>query len=91
MDALDVDFSILLDNVTIARSRKHITKYYDMSEIGNFPTRLKPKSFYTDIARDEDTISYNDIYSILMNLITSEMPLNTRIMKLDMISSSTKF
>ena len=68
MDALDVDFSILLDNVTIARSRKHITKYYDMSEIGNFPTRLKPKSFYTDIARDEDTIAYNDIYSILMNL-----------------------
>lgn len=68
MDALGVDFSILLDNVTIARSRKHITKYYDMSEIGNFPTRLKPKSFYTDIARDEDTIAYNDIYSILMNL-----------------------
>lgn len=68
MDALDVDFSILLDNVTIARSRKHITKYYDMSEIGNFPTRLKPKSFYTDIAKKEDSIGYNEIYFILMNL-----------------------
>ena len=71
MDALDVDFSILLDNVTIARSRKHITKYYDMSEIGNFPTRLKPKSFYTDIAKDEDTIGYNDLYTTLMNLTMS--------------------
>lgn len=29
MNILDIDFSILLDNVTIARSRKHITKYYD--------------------------------------------------------------
>ena len=43
MNSLDIDFSILLDNVTIARSRKHISKYYDMSEIGKFPTRLKPK------------------------------------------------
>ena len=42
-----MDFSILLDNVTIARSRKHITKYYDMTEIGKFPTRLKPISYYS--------------------------------------------
>ena len=68
MDALDVDFSILLDNVTIARSRKHITKYYDMSEIGDFPTRLQPRSFYTDIAKKEDNIGYNEIYTVLMNL-----------------------
>ena len=68
MASLDMDFSILLDNVTIARSRKHITKYYDMSEIGKFPTRLPPKSLYVDIARDEDTVGYNEIYSTLMNL-----------------------
>ena len=54
MSKLDIDFSILLDNVTIARSRKHITKYYDTSEIGQFPTRLKPVSYYCDIARKED-------------------------------------
>ena len=68
MSKLDIDFSILLDNVTIARSRKHITKYYDTSEIGKFPTRLKPISYYSDIAKKEDTIGYNDIFNTLMNL-----------------------
>lgn len=68
MSKLDIDFSILLDNVTIARSRKHITKYYDTSEIGKFPTRLKPISYYSDIAKKEDTIGYNDIFNTLMGL-----------------------
>lgn len=68
MSRLDIDFSILLDNVTIARSRKHITRYYDSSEIGSFPTRRKPVSYYCDIARKEDTLSYNDIFNTLMGL-----------------------
>lgn len=68
MKSLDIDFSILLDNVTIARSRKHITKYYDTSEIGSFPTRRKPISYYTDIAKQEDTIGYKAIYEELMHL-----------------------
>ena len=68
MSKLDIDFSILLDNVTIARSRKHITKYYDTSEIGQFPTRLKPVSYYCDIARKEDILGYNDIFETLMAL-----------------------
>jgi len=37
------DFFKLLDGITIARSRKHIEKYYDLSKIGKFPNRLKPK------------------------------------------------
>lgn len=68
MSKLDIDFSILLDNVTIARSRKHITKYYDTSEIGKFPTRLKPVSYYCDIARKQDVLGYNDIFETLMAL-----------------------
>lgn len=68
MSRLDIDFSILLDNVTIARSRKHIVRYYDSSEIGSFPTRRKPVSYYCDIARKEDTLSYNDIFNTLMGL-----------------------
>lgn len=68
MSKLDIDFSILLDNVTIARSRKHIVRYYDASEIGSFPTRRKPISYYCDIARKEDTLSYNDIFNTLMGL-----------------------
>ena len=42
LDSLSFDFFQLLDAVTIARSRKHIEKYYDISEIGKFPTRLPP-------------------------------------------------
>ena len=41
---LDFDFFELLDSVTIARSRKHIQAFYDMTEIGTFPERLAPKS-----------------------------------------------
>ena len=68
MNSLDMDFSILLDNVTIARSRKHITKYYDMSEIGHFPKRRKPISLYTDVAKDEDMVAYDDLFASLRQL-----------------------
>lgn len=65
---LDFDFFELLDSVTIARSRKHIEKYYDTNEIGKFPERLKPISLrpcLTDLSND---ISYNQIYEQLMQL-----------------------
>ncbi len=42
LEYLEMDYFKLLDMLTIARSRKHIEKYYDMSAIGKFPTRLKP-------------------------------------------------
>jgi len=41
---LDFDFFEVLDSVTIARSRKHIQRYYDTTEIGAFPERNKPIS-----------------------------------------------
>ena len=44
LERLDFDFFELLDSVTIARSRKHIEKYYDTAAIGKFPTRLIPDS-----------------------------------------------
>lgn len=68
MNSLDMDFSVLLDNVTIARSRKHITKYYDMSEIGHFPKRRKPISLYTDIAKSDDMPAYEDLFVSLRQL-----------------------
>src|SRR5690606_35054173 len=37
LERLDFDFFELLDALTIARSRKHITTYYDTSAIGKFP------------------------------------------------------
>lgn len=42
LDMLNWDYFSLLDSLTIARSRKHIQKYYNMDEIGKFPNRLKP-------------------------------------------------
>jgi hypothetical protein len=42
LDTLGFDYFKLLDLLTIARSRKHIAKYYGTKDTGNFPERLKP-------------------------------------------------
>lgn len=65
---LDFDFFELLDSVTIARSRKHIEKYYDTKEIGKFPERLKPISLRPCLTDLNDAINYNEIYDQLMQL-----------------------
>ncbi|KFI21395.1 helicase-related protein [Nitrosococcus oceani] len=49
LDSISFDYFKLLDVVTIARSRKHIEKYYGTADIGEFPTRLSPKNIYADI------------------------------------------
>lgn len=49
LENLNFDYFKLLDLMTIARSRKHIEKYYDISEIGKFPERLKPMNIKSDI------------------------------------------
>ena len=49
VNMMDLDYFKLLDTVTIARSRKHIEKYYNLEEIGRFPTRLTPENRYPDI------------------------------------------
>ena len=59
------DFFKLLDSVTIARSRKHIEKYYDMEQIGNFPTRLKPITHRADITELKGFIAISDLYKEL--------------------------
>lgn len=65
---LDFDFFEVLDSVTIARSRKHIQKYYDTSDIGTFPTRKKPISLFPQLTDLEHVISYNEIFEQLMLL-----------------------
>ena len=49
LDIMSFDYFKLLDVVTIARSRKHIEKYYGTADIGQFPTRLPPRNIYADI------------------------------------------
>ncbi len=69
---LDFDFFEVLDSVTIARSRKHIEKYYDTEEIGKFPERCVPISERPDLTDLEGAINYNEIYEQLM-LLTLEI------------------
>ena len=65
---LDFDFFEVLDSVTIARSRRHIEKYYNTEEIGKFPERLKPISKRPGLTDLNDAINYNEIYEQLMQL-----------------------
>ncbi len=65
---LDFDFFELLDSVTIARSRKHIEKYYDTAEIGKFPERKKPISLRPRLTDLDSAINYNEIYEQLIHL-----------------------
>lgn len=68
---LDFDFFEVLDSVTIARSRKHIQKYYDTSDIGTFPTRLKPISLRPPLTSLKKAINYNEIFEQLTQLSLS--------------------
>ena len=52
LQSLDYSFFEILDTYTIARSRKHIKKYYDTKDIGNFPTRRQPISVYVGTAKN---------------------------------------
>ena len=68
LKTLDFDFFELLDSVTIARSRKHIEKYYNTAEIGKFPERKKPVSLRPQLTDLDSAINYNQIYGLLMML-----------------------
>lgn len=71
LQMLDFDFFEVLDSVTIARSRKHIQKYYDTADIGTFPTRLKPISLRPPLTSLKKAINYNEIYEQLTLLSLS--------------------
>ncbi len=49
VEMLGFDYFTLLDELTIARSRRHIEKYYGISETGRFPDRLKPINIKPDV------------------------------------------
>ncbi|WFN33463.1 SNF2-related protein [Methanogenium sp. S4BF] len=68
LDMLDFEFFEVLDSVTIARSRKHIEKYYNTEEIGKFPERNKPISVRCPLTTLPGAIDYDDIYDTLSQL-----------------------
>lgn len=59
LERLDSSFFKLLDTLTIARSRKHIENFYDLSAIGSFPERKSPKNVYSNIDTEDSFPSYD--------------------------------
>lgn len=68
LNKLSFDFFNVLDSVTIARSRKHIQRYYDIADIGQFPTRLPPISRTPKLTDLNSAINYKDIYDLIESL-----------------------
>lgn len=62
LESLSFDFFEVLDSVTIARSRKHIEQYYDTTDIGKFPERLKPISRSPKLTDLPTAVNFNDIF-----------------------------
>ena len=64
LERLSSAFFKLLDELTIARSRKHIEKYYtdSLKKLGGFPERCKPISVYIDdIDLQGQFMSYDEL------------------------------
>jgi SNF2 family DNA or RNA helicase len=63
LERLSSSFFKLLDELTIARSRKHILKYYkdSLARVGRFPDRLKPVSVFSEIDSRNRFPSYDQL------------------------------
>lgn len=68
LDMLGFDYFKLLDLLTIARSRKHIEKYYGTAETGKFPERLKPINIRVDVDVQREFRSIREINSEIRRL-----------------------
>lgn len=68
VDMMNMDYFKILDTLTIARSRKHIEKYYDIEEIGEFPERLKPINEYSEIDQNGVFSNISDINNTINKL-----------------------
>lgn len=64
---LGSDFIKLLDELTIARSRKHIKSFYKAeAEIGKFPERIKPIAIYPNIDTKNRFYTYDELNRIIL-------------------------
>lgn len=68
LDMVNPDYFKLLDMLTIARSRKHIEKYYGTSSLGDFPERLKPITVKPNIDITAKFPALQDVYDAIGNL-----------------------
>ena len=65
LDALDSTFFKLLDELTIARSRRHIISYYEIQDMGEFPKRLKPLALHPTTDNKGYFPSYDDLHAAI--------------------------
>ena len=68
IDMLGFDYFKLLDLLTIARSRKHVEKYYGTRETGRFPERLKPINIKSDVDKAGEFRSIREINNEIRRL-----------------------
>ena len=68
LSQLDFDFFEVLDSVTIARSRRHIQNYYDVTDIGTFPVRNRPITLRPKLTDLAGAINYREVYECLSRL-----------------------
>ena len=68
VDLLGFDYFRLLDCLTIARSRRHIEKYYGTQETGRFPERLKPINLKPDVDLAGDFPSIREVNTEIRRL-----------------------
>ncbi len=68
LDSLHMDYFKLLDTVTIARSRRHILKYYDTSDLGKFPKRLPPQNEAKGIDLEMKMRPLSDLVEVINSL-----------------------
>ena len=63
MEQLPSGLFKLLDNLSIARSRQHIQKYYlsSLEQIGTFPKRMPPQSIFSPIDSKDQFLSYDQV------------------------------
>ncbi len=63
IEALSSAFFKLLDELTIARSRKHIKRYYQdsIAALGGFPERAKPHAEFPALDRDGKFMAYDEL------------------------------
>ncbi len=68
IEMLGFDYFKLLDLLTIARSRRHIEKYYGTAETGKFPERLRPINHKPDVDSTGEFRSIRDINNEIRRL-----------------------
>lgn len=71
---VNADYFRLLDALTIARSRKHVAKYYG-AETGTFPTRLTPRNVQVRIDSRGELPPIGVLYDMISDLTFAQYQL----------------